>query len=60
MKKQWTRISLGLILILAGVGYAGSVLGFWRFDLFFDGCFSSSPVCFPSWIKALKPEICWA
>ena len=37
MKKQWTRISLGLILILAGVGYAGSVLGFWRFDLFFDG-----------------------
>ena len=26
MKKQWTRISLGLILILAGVGYAGSVL----------------------------------
>ena len=37
MRKQWTRISLGLVLILAGVGYAGSVLGFWRFDLFFDG-----------------------
>lgn len=37
MRKQWTRICLGLILVLAGVGYAGSVLGFWRFDLFFDG-----------------------
>ena len=22
MRKQWTRISLGLVLILAGVGYA--------------------------------------
>lgn len=37
MRKQWTRICLGLILVLAGVDYAGSVLGLWRFDLFFDG-----------------------
>ena len=37
MRKQWTRILLGLILVLAGVGYAGNALGFWHFGLFFDG-----------------------
>lgn len=37
MRKQWTRILLGLILVLAGVGYAGNALHLWHFGLFFDG-----------------------
>ena len=27
----------GILLVLAGIGFAGNALGFWRFELFFDG-----------------------
>lgn len=40
MKQQWSRILLGVVLILAGLGYAGDVMDFWHFDLFFDGWWS--------------------
>ena len=40
MKQQWSRILLGVLLILAGLGYAGDVMGFWHFDLFFAGWWS--------------------
>ncbi len=40
MKQQWARILLGVLLILAGRGYAGDVMGFWHFDLFFAGWWS--------------------
>ena len=40
MKQQWSRILLGVLRILAGLGYAGDVMGFWHFDLFFAGWWS--------------------
>ena len=40
MKQQWSRILWGILLILAGLGYAGDVMGFWHFDLFFAGWWS--------------------
>ena len=58
MRKQWTRTILGLLLVAAGLGFAGDVLDLWHFDLFFRGwwtlfirecqksCVFGSP-CFP-------------
>lgn len=40
MKQQWSRILLGIFLILAGLGYVGNVIGLWSFDLFFPGWWS--------------------
>ena len=37
MRKQWTRTILGLLLVAAGLGFAGDVLDLWHFDLFFRG-----------------------
>ncbi len=37
MKNRISSIALGLLLIAAGVGYAGNTLGFWDFTLFFRG-----------------------
>lgn len=37
MKNRISSIVLGLLLIAAGVGYAGNTLGFWDFTLFFRG-----------------------
>ena len=37
MRKSWTRVLLGLLLVVAGIGYAGTVLNLWHFNLLFDG-----------------------
>ena len=37
MKNRISSIVLGLLLIAAGVCYAGNTLGFWDFTLFFRG-----------------------
>ena len=34
MKQQWSRILLGVVLILAGLGYAGDVMDFWHLIYF--------------------------
>jgi predicted membrane protein len=37
MKFKVSNIIWGLAFIIAGIGFAGNVLGFWDFNLFFDG-----------------------
>lgn len=37
MRKNISTILLGLLLILAGIGYGGNAMDLWHFELFFDG-----------------------
>ncbi len=37
MKKSMSNVVWGLLLILVGIGYGGSSLGFWDFSIFFKG-----------------------